>query len=79
MRFTHIDVNFNVTHEGHQNWSKYFLLTDFLRVLITIICDTKIDLIVYETHCVKIFFMNLHSPAVCLFDIVITSDHVCGF
>ena len=22
MRFTHIDLNFDVTYEGHQNWSK---------------------------------------------------------
>ena len=22
MRFTHIDVNFDVRYEGHQNWSK---------------------------------------------------------
>ena len=24
MRFTHIDFNFDITYEGHQNWSKYF-------------------------------------------------------
>ena len=22
MRFTHIDVNFDIRYEGHQNWSK---------------------------------------------------------
>ena len=31
MRFTHIDVNFDVTYEGHQNWSK-ILSMDILRV-----------------------------------------------
>ena len=25
--FTDIDVDFNTTCEGHQNWSKYFLST----------------------------------------------------
>ena len=25
MRFTDIEVNFDVTYESHQNWSKYFL------------------------------------------------------
>ena len=24
MRFTHSDVNFDVTYESHQNWSKTF-------------------------------------------------------
>ena len=31
MRFTHIDINSNVTYEGHQNWSK-ILSIDILRV-----------------------------------------------
>ena len=31
MKFTHIDINFGVTYEGHQNWSK-ILFMDILRV-----------------------------------------------
>ena len=31
MRFTHIYVNFDVTYEGHQNWSK-ILSMDISRV-----------------------------------------------
>ena len=42
MRFMHIDFNFDITYEGHQNWSKYFLWT-FWGFLVTIICDIKID------------------------------------
>ena len=31
MRFTDNDINFDITHEGHQNWSK-ILYMDILRV-----------------------------------------------
>ena len=31
MRFAHIDIDFDVTYEGHQNWSK-LLSIDILRV-----------------------------------------------
>ena len=31
MRFTDIDINFDITYEGHQNWSK-ILSMDILRV-----------------------------------------------
>ena len=31
MRFTYIDVNFHITYEGHQNWSK-ILSTDILSI-----------------------------------------------
>ena len=31
MRFTHIDINFDVQYEGHQNWPK-ILSIDILRV-----------------------------------------------
>ena len=31
MKFTDIDINFDVTYEGHQNWSK-ILSMDILRV-----------------------------------------------
>ena len=31
MMFTHINVNFDIKYEGHQNWSK-ILSADILRV-----------------------------------------------
>ena len=46
-----------------------YILSTFWGVLVAIICDIKIDVIVCELHCVKIFFVNLlHSQAVWLFD-----------
>ena len=55
MRFIDIDVHFDITHEGHQNWSK-ILSMDILRVLVTIICDIKIDVNICEAHCVNLLF-----------------------
>ena len=43
MRFTHIDINFDVRYEGHQNCPK-ILSMDILGFLVTIICDFKIDI-----------------------------------
>ena len=57
MRFTDIDVKFDVKYEGHQNWSKYFLCT-FWGFLVTIICDIKIDINLCEPHYVNLFFVN---------------------
>ena len=54
LRFTYIDVNFDIKYEGHQNWSKYFLCT-FGGFLVTIIFDIKIDVNVCEPHYVNIF------------------------
>ena len=69
IRFTHIDVSFDIKYEGHPNWSNYFLCT-FWGFLVTIIFDIKIDVNVCEPHYVIIFFVNLlHSSCVCLFDI----------
>ena len=45
MMFTDIDVNFDITYEGHQNWSK-ILSMDILRVLMFI----KIDINTCEPH-----------------------------
>ena len=60
MRFTHIDINFDITYEGHQNWSKYFLWT-FWELSVTIICDTKIDV----NKCEHIIFTQTYlSPIV---------------
>ena len=55
MRFTHIDVNFDVKYEGHQNCSKT-LSMHILRVLVTIICDVKIDINMCEPHYVNLIF-----------------------
>ena len=56
MRFTHIDVNFDVKYEGHQNCSKT-LSMHILKVLVTIICDVKIDISMCEPHYVNLFFL----------------------
>ena len=54
MRFIDIDVNFDVTYGGHQNWSK-ILSMDILSILVTITCDVKIDINMCEPHCVNFF------------------------
>ena len=59
MRFTHIDVNFDVKYEGDQNCSKT-LSMHILRVFGpwgTIICDIKIDINMCEPHYVNLFFL----------------------
>ena len=48
MRFTHNDVNFNVTYESHQNWS-HLLYKYFSGFLMTIVCDIKIRATCTET------------------------------
>ena len=58
MRFTDIDVKFDVKHEGHQNWSKK-LSMHILRGLGTIRCDIKIDVNMCEPHYVNLFVVNL--------------------
>ena len=62
MRFTHIDVSFDVKYEGHQNCSKTKIvqkhfLCPFGGFLVTIICDVKIDIIMCEPHYVNLFFL----------------------
>ena len=80
MRFTHNDVNFDVKYEGHQNCSKT-LSKHILRVLVTIICDVKIDVNMCEPHYVNLFFFVnlLHSPCVWLFDIWHLFDNLTSF
>ena len=56
MRFTDIDVNFDVKYEGQQNCPKIISM-DILRFLVTIICDVKIDVNMCEPHCVNLFFL----------------------
>ena len=55
IKFTDIDVNFDIRYEGHQNCSKYFLWT-FWGFLVTIMSDVKIDVNICEPHCVNLFF-----------------------
>ena len=65
MRFTNIDVNFDIKYETQQNWSK-ILSMHILRVLVTIIFDVKIGVNISKPYCVHLFFcVNLlHSPCV---------------
>ena len=67
MRFTYIDVKFDVKYEGHQNWSKILLCT-FCGFLVTIICDIKIDINMCESHYVNFFVNLLHSQDIWFFD-----------
>ena len=55
----------------------YFLWT-FWGFLVTIICDVKIDINIYEPHYVDLFLLVnlLHSPTVWLFDIFFTIWHL---
>ena len=57
MRFMHIDINFDITHEGHQNWWKYFSWTsegfdDHMMSNLMSMCEPLIMSIYY-------FFVNL--------------------
>ena len=54
-KLTHIDVNFDVRYEGHQNCPKR-LSMDILSVLVTTICNVKININMCERHCVNFFF-----------------------
>ena len=84
MRFTHIDVNFDVKYEGHQNcWKNTFYAhfegfwsPSYVRSKLTSICVNLIMWIYY-------FFVNLlHSPGVWLLtsfwqlDIFLTTWHL---
>ena len=58
MRFTHNNINFDITCHGHQcpqNVHKIYFQT----ILITFICDIKIGAFMYEPHFVKLFFVNI--------------------
>ena len=61
MRFTDIDVNFDVKYEGQQNCSKIISM-DILRVFSEIICDVKIDVNMCEPHCVNLLFFCEPPP-----------------
>ena len=77
MKFTHIDINFDVTYEGHQKPSKCQWKV-FWPILITFMCDVKIDVKMCEPHYANLFiFVNLlQSPTVQFFDIFLTIWHL---
>ena len=56
MRFTDIDVNFDVRYEGHQNWSK-ILSMDILMVFSDHLYDVEIDINICKPHCVNLIFL----------------------
>ena len=69
MRFTHIDVNFDVTNDltkNPQNVHRNY----FWAVLLTFIFDIKIDINICEPHYVNLFFLWT-SSIVCMFDFLI--------
>ena len=55
MRFTDIDVNFDIKYECHQNCPK-ILSMNILRVFSDHHMDIKIDVNICEPHCVNFFF-----------------------
>ena len=64
MRYTDIDINFDITCEGHQNWPKICYI-DILSVLVTIMCDVKVDVNICEHQYVNLVFCEPPpSPAV---------------
>ena len=65
MRFTHIDVNFDVTYDGQNAHRKYFWA-----ILLTFIFHIKIDVNMCEPHYVNLFFLWT-SSIVCMFDFLI--------
>ena len=80
MRFTHIDVNFDVKYEGHQNCSKT-LSMHILRVFgHHHMWHQNWRQYVWTSLCQFIFFVNLlHSPCVWLFDMWHLFDNLTSF
>ena len=66
MRFTHFDVNFDVTYDGHQKPSKCAYKV-FGTILVTFTFDVKIDVNMCEPHYVNLFFLWT-SSIVYIFD-----------
>ena len=61
MRFTDIGINFDVTYEGHWNLWKIekYVLRIFWRFLVTIICDVKIDVNVWNSLNIAEIFLEI--------------------
>ena len=80
MRFTHIDVNFDVRYEGHQNWSKIVSM-NILRVF----SDNHLwrqnwRQYLWTSLCQFNFFVNLlHSLDVWIFDNWHLFDNLTSF
>ena len=80
MRFTHIDVNFDVRYEGHQNWPK-ILSMNILRVFSDhhLWCQNWRQY-VWTSLCQFNFLVNLlHSLGVWFFDIWHHFDNLTSF
>ena len=82
MRFTDIDVNLTSDMKVIKIAQKYFLWT-FWGFLVTIICDIKIDVNIYEPHYVNLFFLWTSSIVQVFdfltFDIFFTTWHLLTF
>ena len=80
MRFTHIDVNFDVKYEGHQNCSKTLSMHIFRVFGHHHMWHQNWRQYVWTSLCQFIFFVNLlHSPCVWLFDIWHIFDNSTSF
>ena len=66
MRFTHRDVNFDITYDGDQNPQNVHRKC-FWTILVTFIFDVKIDIKMCEPDYVNLFFLWT-SSIVCVFD-----------
>ena len=79
MRFTHIDIDFDITYKGS---SKYYQ-KEFLTNLMTFMCDAKIDISMCKPHCVSLFFVwasfTLQVLDFLTFDIFLTIWHLLTF
>ena len=80
MRFTHIDVNFDVKYEGHQNWSKTLSMPIWRVFGQHHMWRQNWHQYVWTSLCQFIFFVNLlHSQCVWLFDIWHLFDNLTSF
>ena len=80
MRFTHIDVNFDVKYEGHQNCSKTLSMHILRAFGHHHMWRQNWRQYVWTSLCQFIFFVNLlHSPCVWLFDILHLFDNLTSF
>ena len=80
MRFTHIDINFDIKYEGHQIWSKT-LSMHILRISgHHHMWRQNWRQYAWTSLCEFIFFVNLlHSPCVWLFDMWHLFDNLTSF
>ena len=76
MRFTHIDVNFDVKYEGHQNCSKTLSMQILRGFSHHHMWRQNWRQYVWTSLCQFTFFCELHSSCVWLFDIFLTTWHL---